>query len=320
MLNLNDNLLNKIKQVNMAFRQKYKYTNNEKYDIRQNLIKSDSVIRQNTRMSDSELLEFLEHKKLGGVDGSVNQTKGDPPHVLYLFQALAKTTTGTECRTSDIHTPLLEEPLEEDDLENKKNFRSHLLAKLELEAAYQLIEKEELRILLMDGALYHYRIDAPEEWEKLREKALEKGVLLVGVSEEITTQNLVKLTSFSRYEQSSYSYDRDILFGVLNQGESIYIEEIQQKAGLQSVWMRLSQDPAMTSFDVLEEQGGYKDEITRLLFTLTPESGRGIPLWLDHIDREVRITDKLVEALLEQYIDSEFRQRFFNKKRNHRPY
>ena len=37
--------------------------------------------------------------------------------------------------------------------------------------------------------------------------------------------------------------------------------------------------------------------------------GRGIPLWLDHIDREIRLTDQLVEALVEQYMDTELQQR-----------
>ncbi|KGA96459.1 hypothetical protein AJ85_20050 [Alkalihalobacillus alcalophilus ATCC 27647 = CGMCC 1.3604] len=321
MLKINQDFLDKIKKVNLSFRQKYKSTNIDKYSIRQKMSESDVDIRQIPTFDNESLSIWLGGGLLGAVDGSVNQTKGEPPHLIYFFQALAKTTTGYECFVSDVYFPLLDdERTEEEEREDSKKKRSHLLAKQELTAAYQLIEEQNLKVLMMDGALYHYRIDAPLEWEKLKEKALAERVFLVGVSEEITTSNLVRLEAFQSLKQSGYTYDRDLLFGVLHQGEAIYIEEIQHKAGLQSVWMRLGADPQITGFDMLDEQAEHKWEMSRLLATLTPKNGRGIPFWLDHIDREVRVTDKLVEALVEQYIDPELKQRFLSKKREGRPY
>ena len=91
-------------------------------------------------------------------------------------------------------------------------------------------------------------------------------------------------------------------------------------AGLQSVWVRFGLDPQMTGYDMLEEQAEQKWEIARILAALTPKDGRGIPLWLDHIDREIRLTDQLVEALVEQYMDTELQQRLLKKKRQWRPY
>ncbi len=255
--------------------------------------------------------KWLDGRELAGVDGSVNQTKGEAPHVLYMFQALAKTTTGFECRDADLFLPLIEQQETGDEQASPLKWRAHLLAKLELRVATELIKKRPLALLLMDGALYHYRIDAPEEWEQLKQTALEHQVLLVGVSEEITTENLIKLEPFSEMTQWPHTYDRDLLFGVLQQGEMVYLESIQNKAGLQSVWMRPSSSPAITGFDLLNEQADQRNTVANLLFTLTPKDGRGIPLWLDYIDREVRLTDKLVEALIEQYIDPEMRQRFF---------
>ncbi|ARK28431.1 DNA double-strand break repair nuclease NurA [Halalkalibacter krulwichiae] len=316
MLQIYPELVNKLKKVNQNLQQNYQHNNSDKEIIRQKLRQAQADIRQIQRLSTEMLKDWMKGREVAAVDGSVNQTKGEAPHILYLFQALAKTTTGYECLKTDVYSPLLEQ-LDED--ESPKNRRSHILAKLELLAATQLIEERSLRVLLMDGALYHYRIDAPEEWEELKKKALEHEVLLVGVSEEITTENLVKLAPFSTYLNQSHTYDRDLLFGVLEKEEMVFVEDIQSKAGLQSVWVRFSSDPAITGFDVLLEQADRKYEIASLLLTLTPRDGRGIPLWLDHIDREVRVTDKLVEALVEQYIDPEMRKRFFERKRGARP-
>ncbi|MDT8862630.1 DNA double-strand break repair nuclease NurA [Alkalihalobacillus sp. MEB130] len=319
MLEMYPDLVKKIKDLNENLHEIYQKTPTDNETIRQKLQDADAEIRHISRLSTSALSHWLQGKELAGVDGSVNQTKGEAPHILYLFQALAKTTTGYECKATDLFSPLLHnEETEEED--KPVNYRSHLLAKLELKVAIQLMEERSLAILIMDGALYHYRIDAPEEWDLLRKMALEKNVLLVGVSEEITTANLVKLEAFEAFSKQPHTYDRDLLFGVLKQEEMVFVENIQSKAGLQSVWMRLTSDPAITGFDVLEEQASYKEEIASLLLTLTPRDGRGIPLWLDHIDREVRVTDKLVEALVEQYIETDIRKRFFEKKRAGRPY
>ncbi|MCK0473610.1 DNA double-strand break repair nuclease NurA [Halalkalibacter sp. APA_J-10(15)] len=317
MIQFNPDLLEKIRDINHHLEETYAFLTREKDMIRQKLAKIHTDHRQINLLSVEELTEWLDGQEVAAVDGSVNQTKGEYPHVLYFFQALAKTTTGHQCMSSEIYTPLMER---ENNEQTTAQIRSHMLAKHELEVAYKLIDERRVRLLLMDGALYHYRIDAPNEWEQLRQKALKEDVLLVGVSEEITTENLVKLSEFSSYERYPHTYDRDLLFGVLKQGELLYIEEIQHKAGLQSVWVRLSTDPAITGFDILMEQAEYRDRIAEVLQTLTPKDGRGIPLWLDMIDREVRVTDSLVEAMVEQYIHPQLKQRFFTKKRTSRPY
>lgn len=317
MLHIYPELVMKLKTVNKNLQHIFQHSDSDKTIIRQKIQESKAEIRQIQRLSTESLQKWLKGRGVAAVDGSVNQTKGDPPHVLYLFQALAKTTTGHACQAADIYSPLLEDQLDGD---NQKNWRSHLLAKLELLVAIQLIEETPLTIMLMDGALYHYRIDAPNEWELLKRTAIEHNVLLVGVSEEITTENLVKLDPFAEYSKQPHTYDRDLLFGVLEKEEMLFVESIQSKAGLESVWVRLSADPAITGFDVLKEQASKKEEIASLLLTLTPRDGRGIPLWLDHVDLEVRVTDKLVEALVEQYIDPELKKRFFEKKRGTRPW
>ncbi|WP_059105326.1 DNA double-strand break repair nuclease NurA [Shouchella shacheensis] len=316
-MDIKQELVEKLQRTNQVLQDKYRTTKTKKEVIREKLLQSSTVIRQNVRLSPQNLEKFLNGRKLAGTDGSVNQTKGEPPRVLYLFQALAKTTDGVESWETDLYVPLLEN---DEESEPPTKWRAHLLAKLELLCAIQLIEQEDVRLMIMDGALYHYRIDAPEEWERLRSLALQKDAWLVGVSEEITTENLVKLPLFNEYNELPSSYDRDMLFGVLERNEMVYIEDIQHKAGLKSVWMRLGSSPSITGFDMLEEQTEAMEAIGDILCTLTPKEGRGIPLWLDYIDSEIRLTDKLVEGLMDQYIDPEIKRQFFTKMREDRPY
>ncbi|WP_368502906.1 DNA double-strand break repair nuclease NurA [Alkalihalophilus sp. As8PL] len=320
MLNLSPDLAKKLEVIGNELKGIYAHSTNNKEIIRQKLQESGTYFRQMESISIETMSKWLNGREIAAVDGSVNQTKGQPPHLLYLFQALGKTISGYECRDSDIYTPLLDAKEESEEGSSSINMRSHLLAKLELQVASQLIEERDIGFLMMDGALYHYRIDAPEEWEHLRGLAIEKDVLLVGVSEEITTENLIKLPAFSAEAIRPHTYDRDLLFGILNRGEMIFIEAIQQKAGLSSSWIRPSSAPSMTGFDLLVEQTDKRDLVSDLIYTLTPKDGRGIPFWLDYVDRDVRVTDRLVEALVEQYIDPEIKQRLFIQKRQDRPY
>ena len=39
------------------------------------------------------------------------------------------------------------------------------------------------------------------------------------------------------------------------------------------------------------------------LFTLTPPTGRGIPIWIDMVDQAVRLTDHELETLVGAHID-----------------
>ncbi|MDY7220553.1 DNA double-strand break repair nuclease NurA [Halalkalibacterium halodurans] len=317
MIEISSDLIEKLTKINDILKERSTISSLEVDKIRHSLSISGAVFRQMQPLGSEMIARWLDNKQIGAVDGSVNQTKGSPPHVLYLFQALAKTLQGVETKKTDVYSPLLDSP--EDETEPLK-WRAHILSKLELKAALDLMDQAELAILMMDGALYHYRIDAPEEWEVLRNRALERGTLLVGVSEEITTRNIGSLSPFTTMFKHQTVYDRDLLFGVLHKRESLYIESIQQKAGLRSVWMRASSSPAITGFDMLEEQAEEMNDVADFLATMTPEDGRGIPLFLDIVDREVRLSDKLVEAMVDQYLETELKERYFSQKREERPY
>ncbi len=59
--------------------------------------------------------------------------------------------------------------------------------------------------------------------------------------------------------------------------------------------------------------------MARLVFTLTPENSRGVPpLWLDIVDKEVKISDEIMRGLMERYMDRGIYERFFVSERDKR--
>ncbi|MDD4570385.1 MAG: DNA double-strand break repair nuclease NurA, partial [Tepidanaerobacteraceae bacterium] len=100
--------------------------------------------------------------------------------------------------------------------------------------------------------------------------------------------------------------DWEILFGLLEVGEILEIAPGLFKEGFRTCFMRASVDPKPIGIDLLEEQQGYLNEVVDLVFTLTPRDGRGIPLWLDIIDKNVRITDAVMKGLLSTYLGEDY--------------
>ena len=47
-------------------------------------------------------------------------------------------------------------------------------------------------------------------------------------------------------------------------------------------------------------------------------SSRGVPLWLDIVDKDVKITDEILTTLLEEYLDRDVYERFFISERDKR--
>src|SRR5699024_7386286 len=109
-------------------------------------------------------------------------------------------------------------------------------------------------------------------------------------------------------------YDREMLFGLLDYGEIILIEdEVNKKKpeGYSSVFLRSALSPAVIGMDIIDSQKEYIKEMANLVFTLTPENSRGVPLWLDIVDKEVKISDELMKNLMEEYMDRSIYERFF---------
>lgn len=260
-------------------------------------------------------------ENLLGVDGSYNSYGANYPHQLWMFRGLAKATRGGQAIQSDILTPLDQQFRKKVELFSKARnispydgvgfFVKEKLAEMELDVAIQGAIDLKPSVIFMDGSLVRYKIESEKKWEKLKKIILDEGILLAGVIEEIGTKNL------TNYLNLGEVYDREIMFGVLDIGEQFILKE-QVKEGFITAFVRPGEDPQPIAIDCLLEQRGYMDKLISLAASLTPRKGRGIPLWLDIVDSEVRITNKVVDGLVENYISPDLRYKLLTGKRRER--
>jgi hypothetical protein len=316
LLPVSEELKNRLQTLNRSLREAYPAAAFDRRMIRQRL--SDiGTFYPIEKWKTIEMKEWLQGQILVGVDGSVNSIRGAQMRTLSVFQALAKGTDGGEKWAADVYTPLLESDvqLEEGQAAREANKRGTLLSCLEMKVAVEAIGAWKPKAVMMDGSLLHYHIDDVVGWERLAEAAREGGVLLVGVSEEIGTRGLAQKL-FPEYPAWS---DRDLLYGALHVGEA-YEWRGWGPAGSQ-MWriaFRSSKNPQPIGLDGLESQLELRFELVKLVYALTPTQGRGIPYWLDIVDNQVRVTDPLVQTMVEQYIDPDLRHRLFVLKRSDR--
>lgn len=313
----------KLMEINEKISSKYKILDKEEKNVLENLKSSDALIfRHMSKLMETDLKVISKGKPMIGVDGSINTVGSSYPHYISVMQALAKCTDRAceDIKISDIHTPLLEEEyhfidkkISPQDMDEK--IKAAKMAKLELEAAIKAIEMMDASIIMMDGSLIRYKINCGSRWDDFVYLALQKDILVIGVIEEIKTRELSKLLNI---EGLANVYDREILFGFLEEGEMIVLKEIKEDRGLKKCFMRTSKDPHVIGMDVLEEQADLINELADLVYTHTSDGGRGIPLWLDIVDNEVKISNKYVDALIETYIDPAIRKRLFIAKRDNR--
>lgn len=316
LLPVSEKLRQKLEETNRDLRKVYPEEVFNRSAMKQRLA-TIGQFSQVSKWSGPEMKAWLRGRSLVGVDGSVNSTPGTHPHTLSVFQALAKGTGGEEYWAADLYTPLLEkeEKPEEGQLAREAQHRGRLLAGLEIGTALEAVRRWSPGVILMDGSLYHFRIDHGKAWEELANEAEKAGVLLVGVSEEIGTQALAR-TLFPG--QGNYS-DREVLFGVMQPGEVYISPELEPPgSGLWKAVLAPTRNPQPVGVDGLLSQSAAREELLRLVYSLTPVQGRGIPLWLDIVDQEVRVTDSLVEAMVEQHIDPDLRHRLLVPKRSDR--
>ncbi|MGA9173201.1 MAG: DNA double-strand break repair nuclease NurA [Thermoactinomyces sp.] len=314
MLPVSEELKWKLKKLNDSLREVYPLAAFDKTKIRARL-KEVGTFYQVEKWKDGEMKDWLKGKSVIGVDGSVNSTRGSQTRTLSVFQALAKGTLGEEKWAADVYTPLLEEEEEEGQAAREARKRGAILSALEMRVAGEAMREWEARVVIMDGSLLHFYIDDAEEWGKLAKTAEERGIFIVGVAEEISTRRLVK-ELFPEFPAWS---DRDLLYGVLNVGEVFEWEDWSPAgSGMWKMAFRSSKSPQPIGLDGLMSQKEDRLALVRLVYSLTPEQGRGIPFWLDIVDNQVRVTNPLVETMVEQYIDADLRHRLLAVKRSDR--
>ncbi|HLR21502.1 MAG TPA: DNA double-strand break repair nuclease NurA [Tissierellaceae bacterium] len=326
MYSLNNQLKDKVTGLNDLLKGKYESVLGlGKDELRKFINENIGEIKTLEKLDRAHLAIHEAKGGIVGVDGSNNKLGGSYPHFVEVYQALAKSTVNQEdpLILADIYSPLYIEKennlLEEDhEIMDKTNIK---LSTIEVEVALESIDKFKPYAILMDGGLIRYNIYANEKWLELKEKCEDKGILLVGVIEDIKTSMIGdKLKNIDPNIKEVF-YDRELLFGQLDYGEVIMIkDEVNKKEpeGYSSIFLRSSLDPSVIGMDIIDSQKEYMEEMARLVFTLTPENSRGVPLWLDIIDEEVNISDDIMKALMERYMDRGVYERFFIPERDKR--
>ncbi len=327
---IHDKLKEKISSLSKDLEGKYREVLDLSWDEFRAFIKKEvGTIKALERLEKEKLNLYQKKGGIVGVDGSSNRMGGSHPHFVEAYQALAKSTTRKDHSIvlADIYTPLEEvkredsilEDIDRDgEVEDTKNIK---LATLEVEAALEAVEDFQPYAIVMDGGLRRYIIYAKESWIKLRSLCEERDILLIGVIEDIKT-SIIGDTLKKHYRDMDTSiYDREILFGKLQYGEMISINERVNKKGLEgysSAFIRSSRTPTVIGMDILDSQKTSMEDMARLVLTLTPENSRGIPLWLDIVDKEAKISDEMMKSLLESYMDRGLYERFFISQRDKR--
>ncbi len=329
--NIDEELKNKVKYINEVLGNKYKNVlSMDKIFFRNFLKENIGPIKKLEKFTMEELNFYSEKGGIIGVDGSSNKIGGAYPHFLEIYQGLAKSTLYKDqaIYKADFYTPLYdnrEKSILENSVEEETSIRKEKLSTIEVEAALEGIEKLKPYAVIMDGSLIRYNIECYKKWMELRRKCEEKDIILVGVIKDIKTSIIGEaLRKDKSLEIEELFYDRELLYGKLEYGEAIAVYNIhgektkKAREGFASLFMRSSNAPTVIGMDILDSQREYLEEMARLVFTLTPEDSRGVPLWIDIVDSEVKIPNQMLRGLLESYLDREILEMFFISERDKR--
>ncbi|QGT99264.1 hypothetical protein SYNTR_0671 [Candidatus Syntrophocurvum alkaliphilum] len=283
-------------------------------------------------LSKKEINTIVEAGKIVAVDGSRVEFGSFFPYYICLLKTLAKSTGyfDGEKHVDDFLalTPLdhkVFKEIEKSSIDNKisidESYRNYLkenLARMELKTALTTIKKFNPSLIILDGGFLLF--DKYPEWEELYQECIDKDIILVGLIEEIATSELAKWFNITVANRPRI-YDRELLFGLFNQGEYINFHTGNRiKKDYCTVFGRLSSSPQAIACDFLPEQEHYVSNTMHLLYSLTPKQGQGIPIWLQIVDAEVRLRKKEVDKLISTCIDSDTYQRYFKPNRENRIY
>lgn len=313
MESLNIKLAEKMKELNNKLGYDLSNIKNFNRDYLRDQLKCYGSFINLRKLERDELEKF---SKMACIDGSVNRFGSSHPHYIDVYQGLAKVSKSSlaDVILSDVYSPLTSN-LSDDEEDLKKK----LLARIEILTGLETLKTYDLDYLLMDGNLIRYTIEDKENFDKLIGQCLEKDVLLAGFIKEPKTNILGEL--IFKDSQQLKLYDKDILYGILNEGEGYILDDSYNKKvdqGFSSMFLRTASYPGVTGLEVLEGQRASLYNIANLCYSLTPQMSRGVPLIIDMVDKEVKIDDKLMREIVLAYLDSDLVERFFRSERSMR--
>ena len=313
--------------------------------------------RQARKLSEDQVRDLFGGRGLVGCDGSVNQVGGNYPYTIHLFKSLAKSSLKNsngqsavekvrlftplqsashrmvrelmEARRNEIRVEPQDEREVEAELAEAQAYLmlcDQIMVEMELEAAMEAMERFDPRLLLMDGGFSRLKGKGGDKWEQFAEMALDRNTIIVGVIEEVGSYRLksrLDEVSDALLEGFVRGHDREILFNTMEEGEwlkTFFHRPIKNE--FYTVFNRLSDQPQAGACDFLREQaeGELVEGVLDYLYTITPAKSRGIPLWLDLVDAEVRLTKKQIDMIVGTNIDLENIETFLRPQRERRDF
>ena len=304
-------------------------------DFKRKFSSLNEKLKESILLRDRIILDILKSKEIVErrdefnfspffVDGSLMKMGGNYPNFFYIFRSLAiNPFNGQRIFMYDLFSPLLSEDrayferilneikrrgeaLLSDLTYAEERIRYERMAKLEILVATDSVDfLKEGDLLIMDGSLTHFQKQAVREFNELLNKCRSKNITLVGVIEDIYGKELSNLDLS----------DKELLTGKLSIGEMIFLPYPKKKQGFSMVYLRSSNDPIPIAFDIPSEFKDRYREVASFIMFITERNGRGIPFFLDMVDREVKLTEKEIRLMGKQFLDEEIFETFFTPKR-----
>ncbi|MDU5441404.1 MAG: DNA double-strand break repair nuclease NurA [Finegoldia magna] len=314
---ISKDLMDEVSDLNERLKNRKNVSKLSREDIRNLITNEIGKIKIYDRFSVDKLKEIKQDGCICVVDGSVNRVGANYPNYVEFFQSMALLSSDQEPLVkADILCPLVDEFSERDQFQISKE----KLCATELAVAIEAVSNHDVKILMMDGTLMRYALEAEGLYNDLVELCHDEGVILVGVVEEISTK-IIMNTFHENGKNVGMLFDREALFNVLDMNEGFVVEEHESRKveyNIEQAFIRTSKDPCVIAIDIPSQNMGKFDEIISFVLTMSDENTRGVPFLLDLVDKKTRIDNKQAEILAKKYLDTEMYQSIFRSQRSKR--
>ncbi|MCC2717335.1 nuclease [Finegoldia sp. BIOML-A2] len=314
---ISKDLMDEVSHLNERLKNRKNVSRLNRKDVRNLVTNEIGNIKVYDRFDVNKLKEIKESGSICVVDGSVNRIGANYPNYVEFFQSMALLSSDQEPLVkADILCPLVDEYSERDQFQISKE----KLCATELAVAIEAVSHHDIKILMMDGTLMRYSLEAEDLYEDLVKLCDMKGVLLVGVVEEISTK--IIMNTFN--ENDNYVgmlFDREALFNALDMDEGFVVKNHKSRKeeyNIEQAFIRTSKDPCVIAIDIPSQNMDDFDEIISFVLTMSDENTRGVPFLLDLVDKKTRIDNKQAEILAKKYLDTEMYQSIFRSQRSKR--
>lgn len=314
---ISKDLMDEVSDLNERLKNRKNVSKLSREDIRNLITNEIGKIKIYDRFSVNKLKEIKQDGCICVVDGSVNRIGANYPNYVEFFQSMALLGSDKEPLVkADILCPLVDEFSERDQFQISKE----KLCATELAVAIEAVSNHDVKILMMDGTLMRYALEAEDLYNDLVELCHDEGVILVGVVEEISTK-IIMNTFHENGKNVGMLFDREALFNVLDMNEGFVVEKYKSRKeeyNIEQAFIRTSKDPCVIAIDIPSQNKDDFDEIISFVLTLSDENTRGVPFLLDLVDKKTRIDNKQAEILAKKYLDTEMYQSIFRSQRSKR--